>query len=253
MVIVAVIIYIIGIVFVAFFANNEKHIEFHNEKEIAECLNMSDEQFEEEKRQSMMFSNHIDALERALTKKADSIGQKQFDRSFFLWFLGGIVLLCFIIKWFCVDIVFDQSHEFFVHFLDVSNRIDNNYSMCMLYMHICNGLIVLSFVGYILYAVFDFLYKEPWGFLVGYSVLSMAILIELLLFGYTISSSIQSHYYLTTIKEYFGFCNLWQSLIILVKIVIVFICHKQMKKFYKMSVIAESIKVYYKDKKIITN
>lgn len=253
MITVAIIVYILGISVLFLVDNNEKQIEFKDEKEISECLKMSDAQFEEIKRQSRNYSNYLDARESSLVRIAEQIGYNKQGTAFYIWLFAGFSLLLIAIKWFFVEIAYDENNSY-VHFLNVLNVVkENDYRLCLIYSHVCNGLMVISIVGYVLYEVFALLKEERIGFIIGVSVMLIPFLVEMVLLRYSLSVSYDALYF-RTIKEYYGLCNLWQALLVLVEIIIVLVCYRYMKKSNEMIEVVKSIKNYYnKEKQKVAN
>ena len=248
MITLAIIVYVLGISVLFFVDNNKKVREFKDENEISECLKMSDEQLEEIKRKTRNYSNYLDARESSLVRIAEQIGYNKQGTAFYIWLFAGFSLLLIAGKWFFVKLAYDENNSY-VHFFNVFNIVKgNDYRLCLIYSHVCNGLMVISIVGYVLYEMFALLKEKQIGFIIGVSVMLIPFMAEMVLLSYSLSVSYDALYF-RTIKEYFGLCNLWQALWVLAEIIVVFISHKFMKKSNEMIDVVKSIKEYYMKEK----
>jgi len=142
-----------------------------------------------------------------------------------------------------------HDEQFYLSYPDVFNIVaDKDVDLCKLYADLSNYIFVyVAGLGYLIYTITSLVNEdkvklpETKMFFFSISLLMISFFSELILFKYLI----WPHGYFYIIKRYFGFCNLWHAIVILVQMIVVFVCHHYARKHHYMKEIENQIKKYY--------
>lgn len=271
---VIILVIIVGVIVICLFDTDESCSSFKDEKELIECLNLTEEEIQWAKQLDESFVNE-DNLEDiyVMTRKIHPYGYQDFliDRAKRIGkregklFGDGSMLLgisAFIVV--LVAYLFDihsevyRDHETDSYFLYcLGNNIsivDRDVYLCKLYSFIC--FYVSFFLSYFGFGVYFVSYiggnkvlTEKLGFNIGMTMMVFGFATHLVFLRYILFKSYDLILF-QRIGYYFGLFNLWCALIALVLISVSFVCHRYEAKRRYMNNVCEKIEEFYEKEKI---
>ena len=244
----------IGYIVVGFLDEPKKQITINSDKDIEEALNLNkDDRETVESLIALANDEELETSERLYKaklvksfffQKAKDIRAKDYG---FLPF-GLLWLFCLIIYKLLLQYGW-HDEQFYLSYPGVFNIVaDKDVDLCKLYADLSNYIFVyVAGLGYLIYTITSLVNEdnvklpESKMFFFSISLLMISFFSELILFKYLI----WPHGYFYIIKRYFGFCNLWHAIVVLVQMIVVFVCHHYARKHHYMKEIENQIKKYY--------
>ena len=268
---------IISAIIVCLFHINESCSSFKNEKEIFECLNLTDEEIQRAKQLEGSFvdedslediyvttgKNHPhgykDLLKDLLIERAKRIGNREVrlfgDGSMILGISAFVVIL--VIYFFDIHSNVYLNHETESYFLYcMGNNIwiaDRDVYLCELYSFICFYVsFFLTYFGFGAYFVSyigdNKVFTEKIGYRIGMTMMVASFATHLAFLRYILFKSYDLMFF-QRIGKYFGLFNLWCALIALVLIGVSIVCHRYEAKRRYMNNVCEKIEEFYEKEK----
>lgn len=250
-------IFVIGSIIVYFLDETPPDTIFRTNEDVEKALNLNKEEKEivdriKSEKNDHTASSGVKYLRESelkdfyINKAYNLVGKQSIIEIGFLLFLSFSIfgILFYEMK---INLGWNDDGRCLSYWGTYKNIADKYCDICEFYAYVCNSLIIVAGIAYVLYAVV-FLSNESMQklpetkmFYFCISIMFTAFAAEIILLKYAI---FWPEICFLKIRSFFGLCNLWHALFILALIVIVIIAHKYALKHQYLKMIQDKVNDY---------